>query len=64
MAHPPTSWQDKKALNTWWQQSIAKEVQRHTNAPKPYRGDPTSTPTDLSQFAPPFPKRKPVKSRG
>lgn len=45
-------------INTWWQRGIKKERARLTNAPKPHQGDRLSVPTDFSNFAPPFPKKK------
>lgn len=41
-----------KAINTWWQKAIAKEVLRNTNKPKAPKGDRWMTPTNFDNFAP------------
>jgi len=45
-----------REINSWWQKGIAKEVKRHTNAPKHHKGDKFSVPEDFSNFAPPLTK--------
>lgn len=39
-------------INKWWQRSMAKERARNTNTPKPFKGQPYSVPTNLSNIAP------------
>ena len=45
-----------KEINSYWGKSVAKEASRHTNAPKPHKGDKFSVPEDFSNFAPPLTK--------
>lgn len=43
---------DRKAINTWWQQGIAKERQRFSHAPKSPKSKPLLVPEENSQFVP------------
>jgi len=50
-------------INKWWHRGIDKERKRLTNAPKPFKNDPFSVPTDFSNFAPEHLRPKRRKAR-
>jgi len=52
-----------KEINTWWTRGISKERARLTNAPKSFKGDKFSVPTNFSNFAPEHPHAKKANAR-
>lgn len=54
---------NNKEISKWWQRGMAKEQLRHSNSPKPARGNKWETTMDYSQFAPELKRAKPMKAR-
>lgn len=63
MAKGTLSGWDRKEVNKWWIRGIDKERARLTNAPKPFKGDKFSVPTQFSTFAPQMPPSKKLKAK-